>query len=45
MYGYIGPDGSYLKAIVSRDPTACGDLWHLSVSHSNLANEPDRCPT
>lgn len=45
MYGYQSPDLCYLKAVVSRDDTLAGKLWHLSVSHSDAANEPDRCPT
>lgn len=45
FYMYRSPAGCYLKAVVSRDPTLAGDLWHLSVSHSDAYNEPDRCPT
>lgn len=37
------PDG-YLAAMVSRDNTPDGLLWHLSVSHRDRGNQPDRCP-
>jgi len=40
------PDG-FLVALLSRDlvPPEPGKLlWHLSVSHRDKANRPDRCP-
>ena len=39
------PDG-FLVAIVSRDDAGetC-PLWHISISHRDAADVPDRCPT
>ena len=35
----------HLKAIVSRDETKQGPLWHVSISHVGHDWHPDRCPT
>src|SRR5262245_56756431 len=44
MYEAEAVDG-WLRAMVSRDPTTHGDLWHISVSHWSRDRKPDRCPT
>lgn len=39
------PDG-FLAAVVTRDEVAPGKfLWHLSLSHRDKDDGPDRCPT
>lgn len=39
------PGDGFLVALVSHDEVAPGrKLWHISVSHHDIANEPDRCP-
>lgn len=35
----------FLIAMVSQDQCPEGLLWHISVSHRDKANKPDRCPT
>jgi hypothetical protein len=46
VYWADTPDG-YLAAILSEDHAGKGGrpLWHLSVSHRDKQNRPDRCPT
>lgn len=40
-------DGGSLLALVSQDPSGSNGrkLWHISVSHRNGNNHPDRVPT
>lgn len=37
----------FLVAVVSHDPAGANGelLWHVSISHRDKDNQPDRCPT